>query len=562
MAQRGAAGTRWAFVRRAFAAALAAVAGVGTAVPADLEAAWDAQLRGLLPQAHTLLEAGGPASPEHRFALAGVALELGDLDGAQAALEPLAGDAAHPDFPRAALLLGRLHLAAGRDGAARRALFASLERSAEGPYAAAAHLALIRLDLHAGAVDDAGVRLRLLAEMGPSPELEIAAVLLRGDGASGTVRPFPSPVALFAAARLSAGAAAPQLPPPGGAQEPGGAGPQAGAGLQPITLGGAGVTPSADGAHPIAPGGAGVAASVGGARPVISAGAGATPSAAGAHSTAPVGAGATASVGGAQRTASAGAGAAPSVGGARPIASVGSGAPSSAEVRPIASAGADATLSSGAPSVGGARPISSAGVGAPSSAGVRPIASAGADATPSGGAHSTAPAGAVAPSSTGGVRPTVPAGAGLRPVAPALGGASPTATGAPPAGDPPPTAPPALAAAPQAPSAASAAPQRGLQPASATAGAAAGAGAQFTLRLGSFRDAVNAQHMVTALTDAGFPARSRTFGHFHRVLVGAAATRQAAESLLSRLRTIGYDGDVIPYPPDAGGETPTLEAPF
>ena len=126
MAQRGAAGTPWALVRRAFAAALAVAAGTGTAVAADLEAAWDAHLRGLLPQAHTLLQADGPASPEHRFALAGVALELGDLDGAQAALEPLAGDAAHPDFPRAALLLGRLHLAAGRDGAARRAFVASL----------------------------------------------------------------------------------------------------------------------------------------------------------------------------------------------------------------------------------------------------------------------------------------------------------------------------------------------------------------------------------------------------------------------------------------------------
>ena len=556
MAQRGAAGTRWALVRRAFAAALAAVAGVGTAVAADLEAAWDAQLRGLLPQAHTLLEADGPASPEHRFALAGVALELGDLDGAQAALEPLAGDAAHPDFPRAALLLGRLHLAAGRDGAARRALFASLERSADGPYAAAAYLALIRLDLHAGAVDDAGQRLRLLAEMGPSPESEIAAGLLRGDGASGPVRPFPSPVALFAAARLSAGAATPPLPPPGGAQEPGGARvtPSV-AGLQPITPDGAGEPPSVGGARPIASAGAGAARSADGAHPTASADAGATASAAGAHSTAPGGVGAPSSAGvrpiasagadvtlssGAHPIAPAGAGVAASIGEARSTASAGAGATPSSRAQSIAPGGAGVT-----PSVGGARPVTSAGAGAPSSAGVRPIASAGADATLSSGAQPTAPAGADAPSSTGGVRPTVPAGAGLRPIAPVLAGASPTAA-APPAGDPSPTAAPAPAAAPQAPSAA---PQRGLQPAAA---AAAGADARFTLRLGSFRDAANAQHMVTALTDAGFPARSRTFGHFHRVLVGAAATRQAAESLLSRLRTIGYDGDVIPYPPDAG----------
>ncbi len=532
MAQRGAAGTRWALVRRAFAAALAAVAGAGTAVAADLEAAWDAQLRGLLPQAHTLLEADGPAGPEHRFALAGVALELGDLDGAQAALEPLAGDAAHPDFPRAALLLGRLHLAAGRDGAARRAFVASLERSAEGPYAAAAHLALIRLDLHAGAVDDAGERLRRLAEMGPSPEAEIAAGLLRADGASGPVRPFPSPVALFAAARLSAGAAAPTLLPPGGAQEPSGAVPQSVAGLQPITPAGAGEPPA-----------------VGGAQRIISASVGAPPSVGEAHPTASAGAGATPS-GGAQRITSAGAGARSSADGAHPTAPAGAGATPSAGLQPISPAGDDALSSVGgaqriasagagvAPSVGRAHPVASAGAGAtPSADRAQPVASAGAGAPSSAGAQRIASAGA------GGARPTAPAGAGLRPIAPALAGASPD-------GEPPPTAAPA--AAPQDPSAAPAAPQRGLQPASATAGAAAGADAQFTLRLGSFRDAANAQHMVEALTDAGFPARSRTFGHFHRVLVGAAATRQAAESLLSRLRTIGYDGDVIPYPPDAG----------
>lgn len=325
-------------IRRALVAALAAGAGAGTAVPADLEAAWDAQLRGRLPQAQMLLEAGDPASPEHRLALAGVALELGDLDRAQAALEPLAGDAGHPDYPRAALLLGRLHLAAGRDGAARRALFASLERSAGGPYAAAAYLALIRLDLHAGAVEDAGERFRLLAEMGPSPELEIAAGLLSPSGRPGPVRPFPSPIGLFAAARLSEGAEAPPLP--------------AGAGPRPITP--AGLSPTAGPAD--------------------------TPQA----------------------------------------------------------------------------------------------------------APSTAPASG----------------------------------------------------------------RRGLQQADA-ADAAADTAPRFTVRLGSFRDVVNSQRMVTALKDAGFPARSRPYGDYHRVLAGATATRQAAESLLSRLRTIGYDGDVIPYPPDA-----------
>ena len=56
--------------------------------------------------------------------------------------------------------------------------------------------------------------------------------------------------------------------------------------------------------------------------------------------------------------------------------------------------------------------------------------------------------------------------------------------------------------------------------------------------------------MVKALADGGFPARMRQNGDYRWVLVGAAATRQEAESLLKRLQSIGYDGDVIPYPAD------------
>lgn len=353
---------RWAAVRIrwALASALAPAAGMGTALAADLDAAWDAQLRGRLPQAQILLAAGEPASPEHRFALAGVALELGELDRAQTVLQPLAGDPGHPAYPRAALLLGRLHLAAGRDGDARRAFAASLERSAGGPYAAAAYLALIRLDLHDGAVDDADARLHRLSALGPSPELEIAVRLLDPHGGSAPVRPFPSPIGLFAAARLS-----------------------------------------------------------------------------------------------------------------------------------------------GAPA---ARP-------------------------------SSAPEAAPLPSP----RRPLPA-AGLQPIAPAAGtaaaGTAPPAA-APAAASPAPTAPPAARTA-------GPAAQSGLRPAVAVDG-----GARFTLRLGSFRDAVNARHMVAALKDAGFPARAQPYGDYHRVLAGAAATRQEAASLLQRLRTIGYDGDVIPYPPDA-----------
>lgn len=346
-------------VRWLLALALAPALGVGIACAADLEAVWDAQLRGRLQHAQLLLEAGEPATPEHRLALASVALELGELDRAQVALEPLAGDAGHPDYPRAALLLGRLHLAAGRDGDARQAFSASLERSAQGPYAAAAYLALIRLDLHAGAFSNADERLHRLAELGPSPELEIAAGLLSLDGVAGPVRPFPSPIGLFAAARLSGEATPPPLP-----------------------------------------------------------------------------------------------------------------------------------------SLRQQQPGSGAG-----------------------------------PPEPGAARSGQPTATGLQPIEPA--GSSPPAAEAS-------AAAPAAAAPPAAPNAGPATPTPGLRPA-----------ARFTLRLGSFSDPVNAEHMVKALADGGFPARMRQNGDYRWVLVGAAASRQEAESLLKRLQAIGYDGDVIPNPADA-----------
>ncbi len=366
-------------VRWLLALVLAPALGVGTACAADLEAVWDAQLRGRLHHAQLLLAGGEPATPEHRLALASVALELGELDRAQAALEPLAGDAGHPDYPRAALLLGRLHLAAGRDGDARQAFTASLERSAEGPYAAAAYLALIRLDLHAGAFDDADERLHRLAELGPSPELEIAAGLLSPHGVAGPVRPFPSPIGLFAAARLS-GEAEPPLPSPR----------QAGAG-------------------PLEPGAA----------------------------------------------------------------------------------------RSGQPTASGLQPIAPAGSPPPA-------------ADESAEESSAAPA-AAAPQAAPNAGPATPPPPGLRAAAVAVDGAGVAGAGV----------------------------------------ADAGGGARFTLRLGSFRDRVNAEHMIKALTDGGFPARMRLNGDYHWVLVGAAASRQEAESLLKRLQAIGYDGDVIPYPADA-----------
>ena len=294
---------------------------VGRASAADLEAAWDAQLRGRLQQAQVLLESDlVPASPAHRLALAGVALELGDLDRALSALQPLVDDAAHPDFPGAVLLLGRLHLAAGRDDDARSAFSASLARSADGPYAPAAHLALIRLDVHSGRFEELEERLRRLAALGSSPELEIALDLLNPDGGGGPVRPFPSPLGLFDAARLADGLVPSSLP----------------------------------------------------ALPVV--------------------------------------------------------------------------------------------------------------------------------------RPAVDA--------------------------------------------------RSVPPNASDAGSArspgAGLQAQYTLRVGSFRDPINARHMVNALRDAEFPVHTRQKGDLVQVLVGAVATRQAAELLLKRVQAIGYDGDVIPYLADSG----------
>ena len=354
MANGGAAGgARWLL-----APVIALALGVGGASAADLEAAWDAQLRGRLEQAQMLLETDVPATPAHRLALAGVALELGDLDRARAALEPLAADAGHPDYPCAALLLGRLHLAAGRDEAARNAFSASLERSADGPYAPAAYLALIRLDLSARAFDEAGERLHRLTDLGPSPELDIAVGLLNPNGSAGTVRPFPSPLGLFAAARLSGGVELPPLASPGPPRgSDADSGRPSGPGLQPITRAESLQTPAA-------------------LLPAIS-----------------------------------------------------------AEAPREESDAAQASTRKGLVSV-----------------------------------------------------------------------AVPADRGSP----------------------------------------------RFTLRLGSFRDLINAQHMLKALQDAKFPVRIRPGGALHQVLVGVVATRQAAELVLKRLQEIGYDGDIIPYSADAG----------
>ena len=57
--------------------------------------------------------------------------------------------------------------------------------------------------------------------------------------------------------------------------------------------------------------------------------------------------------------------------------------------------------------------------------------------------------------------------------------------------------------------------------------------------------------MVNALRDADLPVRTRQNGDLLQVLVGAVATRQAAQLLLKRVQEIGYDGDVIPYRADA-----------
>lgn len=177
--------------------------GVSNSAAADLEAVWEAQLRGRMQQAQRLLGPEQPLTAAHRLTAAILALEIGELDHARAVLEPLTANTGHPDYPGASLLLGLLHLADGRDAAARVAFASSLERSAGGPYAAAAHLALIRLDLYDGSLDAADVRLDRLAALGPSPELELASYLLDENLWPRMVRLFPSPIGLFAAARLS-----------------------------------------------------------------------------------------------------------------------------------------------------------------------------------------------------------------------------------------------------------------------------------------------------------------------------------------------------------------------
>lgn len=208
MAGGVAGGARWLVVP-----VLALTLGVGRTAAADLEAAWDAQLRGRLRQAQFLLESDPvPTTPAHRLALAGVALELGDLDRARSALQPLVEDTSHPGFAGAALLLGRLHLAAGRHDEARSAFSASLERSADGPYAPAAHLALIRLDVYSGSFEELDDRLYRLAALGSSPELEMALDLLNPSGEGAPVRPYPSPLGLFEAARLADGLVPASLP--------------------------------------------------------------------------------------------------------------------------------------------------------------------------------------------------------------------------------------------------------------------------------------------------------------------------------------------------------------
>jgi len=182
---------------------LGLVLSAGLALGVDLDGVWEAQLRGQLQKARQLLGTDMPEESSHRLTAAIVALEMGELEHAQVMLSPIISDNSHTDFAIAVLLLGRVHLANDHDAPARSAFLASIERSADGPYSAAAHLELIRLDLYAGDFDAAQRRLSWLKDLGPSPELEIAKGLLYSKTGIQMVRPFPSPISLFAAARLS-----------------------------------------------------------------------------------------------------------------------------------------------------------------------------------------------------------------------------------------------------------------------------------------------------------------------------------------------------------------------
>jgi DedD protein len=74
----------------------------------------------------------------------------------------------------------------------------------------------------------------------------------------------------------------------------------------------------------------------------------------------------------------------------------------------------------------------------------------------------------------------------------------------------------------------------------------------WAVQLGSFSNADNAERLAAELRQAGFAAFLSTLptanGELHRVRVGPQRDREAAETMLARLKSAGQEGQVVPHP--------------
>lgn len=136
--------------------------------------------------------------------------------------------------------------------------------------------------------------------------------------------------------------------------------------------------------------------------------------------------------------------------------------------------------------------------------------------------------------------------AALQPQAPAPVAPAPEPARAAAESPPPATAPPtrSQALAPPQP------PARQSEPPPARESAAASAKAGgFVVQLGSFASRENAERLAAQVRARGFPvavSRSSKGKHLYRVRVGPAHDRAAAQELLTRLRSTGHGGPIVP----------------
>jgi DedD protein len=86
----------------------------------------------------------------------------------------------------------------------------------------------------------------------------------------------------------------------------------------------------------------------------------------------------------------------------------------------------------------------------------------------------------------------------------------------------------------------------------AAATAARSSTGMWAVQLGSFSNADNAERLAAELRQAGFAAFLSTLptanGELHRVRVGPQRDREAAETMLARLKSTGQKGQVVPHP--------------